>query len=386
MSHPLDDHPYFTRWTDPQTEAESYVLSERIAPIMKAHYFETPSMKGDSKWLWFGALCPPGNAWQVGVVSLDPDDPQIRLIPGAHYTGNPWVDPDGETICVPIDEGIFRFDVEGNWTELFRMPNDVRKNRYLYKLVTDLTVTADGRYFLLDSHVGNRWLLSLVDCQTGELTELEWFHNAHIHCFASPVDPTLFAVAQNHWIDPTTGEKNNMHVRLWFMDTQGTRYEPVFGDLWFGHNCMSCHEWFGPDGTFYWCDYREGIYHCGTGPDRTRELLWNRPSWHGQTDPSTGRYHVADIRPYTWNPCQVYFYDAQLQRDLAIASDLPSPLVQGPNWRKWHLDPHPHFSQDGQYVIHTTTAPRGEISVAVVPTEPLKERVQTAGEDRSQRS
>jgi hypothetical protein len=79
----------------------------------------------------------------------------------------------------------------------------------------------------------------------------------------------------------------------------------------------------------------------------------------------------------------VYFYDSDLQRDVAIASDLPKPLVEGANWRKWHLDPHPHFSQDGQYVIHTTTAPEGVITVAVVPTEGLRERVRTVGEDRS---
>ena len=138
---------------------------------------------------------------------------------------------------------------------------------------------------------------------------------------------------------------------------------------------MGCHEWFGPDGRYYWCDYNDGIYRTDTGPNRKRELIWPRPSWHGQTDPATGKFHCADIRPYTWDPCQVYYFDEERNRDIAIASDLPRPDVGERNWRKWHLDPHPHFSDDGAYVIYTTTAIDGNLSVALSPTAGLKKQI-----------
>lgn len=372
--HPLDDHPHFSRWDDPETGVPSYVLSTHLAPLQKAFYFQTPSIKAASEYLWFRALTPPGDAWVLGVVCLDPANPDIRLFPGAQIAGNPWVEVDGTSCVVPVGDGLYRFHPDGSHEEIFRFPEDVRQNRYLFELTTTLDVTCDLKKYVLSSRVGSRWIIGTVDRASGDYTRVDEFSTAHIHAFCSPVDPNLICVNQNHWLDPITGLKSSMNVRMWFLTLDGARYEPVYGDLCFNRNAMGCHEWFGPDGSLYWCDYREGIWKSSTGQNRTRELFWDRPSWHGQTDPVSGRYLTADVRPYTWDPCQVFLYDSTLKKDIAIASDLPRLAVPRRDWRAWHMDPHPCFSEDAAYITYTTTV-FDALSVAVCPVQSATEKL-----------
>ena len=229
MPHPLDNHPYFTRWQDPESGAVSYVLTEAAAPVQKGMYFQNHSLRGDGKWLWFRGMFPPAPAWVLCAVSLDPDDPQIRTFHHSQIDGNPWIEAGGDTVVVPTGDSLYRYDTEGHVEELWHLPEQIRKKRLLTRLTTTLTPTCDGKYWLMDTIIGNRWLVNKVDRESGELTELGWFHNAHHHVFSSPVDPTLFAVAQNHWIDHVTGEKNEMHIRLWWMDTEG---HPLRTGVW----------------------------------------------------------------------------------------------------------------------------------------------------------
>ncbi len=368
--HPLDRHPHFVRWTDPVSQVSSFVLSTHLAPVQKALYFQTPAIKGESQWLWFQALTPPAEKWVLGAVCLDPSNPEIRLFSGAQIGGSPWVEVDGESCVVPVGDGLYRFHVDGEFETLFLFPEEVRKGRHLFELTTTLDVTCDLKKYLLSTRVGNRWLIGTVDRINGEYHCVEEFSTAHIHAFTSPVDPNVICVNQNHWMDPITGLKSNMNIRSWLMTLDGERYEPLYGDLCFNRTAMGCHEWFGPDGSLYWCDYREGIWKSGVGPDRSRNLVWERPSWHGQTDPVKGRFLVADIRPYTWDPCQVYFFDSISGNEIAIASDLPRPRVMKGNWRKWHLDPHPGFSADACFVSYTTTV-LDKRSVALCPVQDL---------------
>ncbi len=373
IDHPLEHHPHFSAWTDPASGVRSYILTHRLAEVQKSLYFQTPSIKGASQWLWFQALHPPGNTWLLGVVSLDPEHPEIRLFPGSPLSGNPWVERDGESCVAPVDDGLYRFYPDGSYEQIFRFPEEERAGRHLFSLTTTLDVTCDDRYYLLSTHVGNRWMMGCVDRQSGDYAKRAEFGTAHIHCFCSPTDPNLFAVNQNHWRDPITGIKNEMHVRMWLMSLDGSRYEPLYGDLCFNRTAKGCHEWFGPDGSFYWCDYEQGIWKSGTDAQRSRELIWPRPSWHGQIDPS-GRYLAADIRPYTWNPCQVYLFDTQTRQDIAIASDLPKPRVPPGKWRAWHLDPHPHFSGDGSLLIYSSSA-YDQNSVALCPLHNATEQL-----------
>jgi hypothetical protein len=158
------------------------------------------------------------------------------------------------------------------------------------------------------------------------------------------------------------------------------RYEPLYGDLWFNHSSMGCHEWWTSQGLVNWCDYRDGIYESTTAPDRRRSLVWRRPLIHGQCDP-TARFYCGDENCYRWNeaaPCSVWFFDRKTGCETAIAKNLPQPPFHYSQWRSYHTDPHPHFSADGEYVIYGTTV-LGNMDVALAPVKGLLEAQGASG-------
>lgn len=159
-----------------------------------------------------------------------------------------------------------------------------------------------------------------------------------------------------------------MDVRLWLMNTELTLYQPLYGDLWFGMNCYSCHEWWTKDGKFQWVDYEDGIYKTEVGEGRTREVIWpHQGLCHGQVDP-TNQYLIGDQWPYHRNenkPCEVYLYDRKAKREILINSHLPNPdTVAMRDNRAYHLDPHPCFSLDGNLFTYTCTS-KNDVDVAV---------------------
>ena len=375
MPFDLSKHPYFQPWADGETGVESFILTRRVAPFQKAAYYATPSISADGRWLWFRGIFPPTRSSILAAVCLDPADPRIRLFPACALRGNPLLTPAGDAVYAPVHDGIYLQPFDGEPREIVRMPAEIVQNRHLWNVVVDLTVSADGKHFLLDSHIGNRWLISLADVASARVRPLRWFARCHHHAVFSPVDPDLFLVGQGPWHDPITGDKFDMNIRMWLMDTRLTRYEPLFGDLWFNHNCMSCHEWWSADGLVCWCDYNDGIYECDLA-DRKRVLVWPRPLWHGQCDPAR-RFYCGDQNPYeptADNPCRVFFFDRRSGRDVAIASNVGFPPLPRQDWRSYHLDPHPHFSADGRQVVYTTMV-RGVPDVAIAPVEGILDKL-----------
>ena len=372
MSDPLDQHPLFTRWEDPESGVVNYVLSERLAPIQRALYFATPSISSDGKWLWFVTIFPPSSYSLMAVVSLDPDNPQIRSFPHAACSHNPLVTGEGGAVYVPINRSIYRLDPEGNMNLVFEMPPEILEKRRLFRLVTDLTMSCDGKYLLLDSWIGERTLISVVELATGELTPIKWLDRDLHHSQFSLHDPTLFMLGESPWMHPITGVKTPIDRRMWVMNVAGDLCEPIFDDLHFGKNCWTCHEWWTPDGRVQWCDYETGIFEADL-ETRERQLIWKHPMIHGQTDP-TGRFICGDHDPYKWHfdrPCGVYMYDRETGKDIALASTMPLPTAEtdGSSLKGFHLDPHPHFSPDSRYVVFTgTVSGRTDVMLASVPS------------------
>lgn len=367
----LARHRDFTPVEDPVSGITRYVLTGQVAQLQKAFYFVTPCIGTGSRWMWFHACDPPSRRWQLAVVSLDPDEPEIRRLPGAMVNGNPLVIGDGSEILVPVEEGVYRMGVDGRVEELFRIPPAWVKGRHLFSLVTEITMSADGRLLLMDSQVGNRSLIWIWDLQAKEARLLHSMDKKHHHTIFSPTDPGLFMISQAPGMDPISGEKINMDIRIWLMDVDQTRFEPLQADQWFGRNSLGCHEWWTPEGKVQWCDYNDGIYEVAVhGEDRRRRMVWPRRLIHGQVD-RTGRWLCGDWHPYKWNekePCRVWLFDRQESREAQVAGPLPRPTwVQDRDNRALHLDPHPHFSANGDYLVHTTSD-LGRLSVSVVPT------------------
>jgi hypothetical protein len=375
----LENHPYFTRSVDPKSGVVSYVLSEHVAPLQKVLYYVTPSIRGYGRHLWFRACFPPSKARFPAVVDLR--QPAIRYFPqavgdgGPTSEGTPMVTAAGDSAYVAIGDGIYLLSADGALQEIGRMPDEILQGRHLYRLTTDITMSCDGKWLLLDSRIGNRWLIALMDATTGAVKPLRWFMTDHTHAAFALHDPKLIQLNQGHGRDPISGERYEMNVRMWLMDTDLTRYEPVDPTLWFGRNSTCCHEWWTQSGKLQWCDYQNGIFEMDLAT-RQKQIIWPHPLVHGQCD-LTERYLCGDQNPYNWNerlPCSVWFYDCQNRREIAIVSEMPPQPLPWRDFRAFHIDPHPHFSADGQWVIYTTTA-LGKVSVALTPVEPLRRQL-----------
>jgi hypothetical protein len=376
----LDGNPYFEPWVDPQSGIVSYILTARVAPVQQGFYFATPSVSRDEQWMWFYTGHPPAERHTLGVVSLDPAKPFIRHYPNAQFTSeSPMVDDSGDAIFFCIRESVYRMTLDGEAKAVCTVNPDYIKGRLLKRLATHLTRSADGKYFLLDGALANFWFIALGDIATGEVKVLHEFGRHHNHAQFSPTNPKLFSLAQDWWIDAISGQRFPFDQRIWLMDTaeQGSAqsmFEPLISNHWFRHGTQACHEWWSPDGWACWVDYEKGVYECDVAAPGPRQAVhvWQGPLCHAHCD-ATRRYYCADESPYKWDrqPCKILFYDRARGKEIAIVSGMPQPPYPR---RYYHIDPHPHFSPRGSYVIYTTTV-RGQVDVALAPVAGILERM-----------
>jgi hypothetical protein len=371
VPYDLARHPYFRSWTDPRTGVESFILQKRLAPHQRALYFANPSISGDGKWLWFNSIYPPSRGGILSAVRLDPEAPDMRQFPCAtEASGQPYVLPDGSGLWLPIGPTLYHVDMEGRCHAICRVPPDIIGGMHFWGWYSTAMPSCDGRHILANLRIGGRWLMAVFQKVGAEwqFKPLAWKHECFMHGTFSPVHPDLFMICHNHHLDPISGLKNEMHVRIWLMDTHGKMFEPLCGDLWWNHNAMGCHEWWAPDGTIQWCDYADGVHECDL-PTRTRRVIWPHPMCHGQCD-SEKRFHVGDENPYhrdTARPCHVWLFDRRTGNEVAIVHDMPLPAtIAVADARSYHFDPHPHFSRDNKYVVYTTTV-LDRLDVALTP-------------------
>ncbi|HYE07906.1 MAG TPA: hypothetical protein VEL07_20480 [Planctomycetota bacterium] len=371
----LSRHPFFTPWTEPASGVLSWILTERAAATQQGFYFVNPGIAGDERYLWFYAGWPPTPSKCLGVVSLDPEDPFIRTFPTTFFQKeSPLVAADGRSCFFCSGNGVWRQGLDGDPEPVLAMPEEILRKRPLRSLATHLTISADGRYLLLDTHVGSHWLVAIGEIATGAVEVLKEWPAHHDHAQFSPRDPDLFLIAQDWWHDPTSGTYFGYDHRTWLMDVRRTRYEPLSPKDWYEHGTdatrtRASHEWWGADGSVCWVDYDKGVFSLAPdAPPGTRPThVWKGPLCHAHSDPSM-RYWVADESPYRWTtqPCEVRFFDRERDAVTVIAA-LPKPPVPR---HPLHLDPHPHFSSRGNWVIYTTTV-MGRVDVALTPTGSL---------------
>jgi len=356
LSSRLPRHPFFTPHADPESGVISYILTERVAPFQTGLYFMNASLRGSSEWLWFRVATPPDKQWRVCAVRLDPDQPEIRTFPHLRMTGNPWIDPSGETAYVPQDNLLIRQHVDGTWEEELRMDPELVKKRHIFLLCTNASSSCDGKYFVFDSHVGDEFISWIHNRETGEQKVVHRFVRKMHHSTFSLHDPELYFLHQGPGNDIYTGTRINIETRTWLMDIHGNRLEPLAPDLWFGHNAQNCHEWWTADGKVQFCEYDSGIWEADP-ESKERELIWPRPSIHGQCT-LDGIWLSCDENTYAWSrekPCSVWAFHRPSGQEVLVAGRLPDPPFGRTDWRAWHPDPHSHFSDDGQALIYTTS-------------------------------
>jgi hypothetical protein len=374
MQHSLENHPYFVPWTDPISGVRSFLLNEHLAPVQMVIYFVNSAISADEKWLWFGCGYPPSPHKRLGVVSLDPENPFIQVFQQATFQAEtPLVSASGDSCYFASGTSVYKITVAGEVRQVLQIPDTILKNRPLTRVATHLTISADGKSMLLDgTYAAGLWFVAVADLATGEVRQLkEWAQHMN-HAQFSPTDPELFSIAQDWWHDPRSGQAYPFDQRIWLMDTVGTRYEPLRPTDWFGHGTQACHEWWDKQGRICWVDYQAGAMRCDI-QTRDVEHIWKRPLCHAHCD-LTGELWCADQSPYLWHerPCDVLFFNSRTGREVPIFSAMPAPP-----WPRspLHLDPHPHFSPQGTYIVSMATM-RGLPEVALTEVAPLVAQAQ----------
>jgi hypothetical protein len=367
--HDLSKHPHFESWKDSSSGVESFILSERVAPIQQSFYFTNSGVSPDENWLWFYAAFPPNKQRILGVVSLDPENPEIKLFPQAGFTSeSPMVAPESDGAYFCMESSVHKVHLDGSTQVVCTVPEDFIAKRNFSRIATHLTISADGKYLLLDGDAGNTWWVGIGDLKSGEVKILKEFGNHHNHALFSPTDPNLFLIPEDWCNDKITGRHLPYDHRLWLMDIAQTRYEVVRPKSWdWHHTTNASHEWWSKDGMVCWNDYDCGTYECDPYTLEATHV-WKRSLCHAHCS-SDRRLWCADESPYKWEkqPLEILFFDRDRNADIQIVSAMPAPpLPRG----MYHLDPHPQFSPKDSWVIYTTTV-HGKVDVALAPVSSL---------------
>ncbi|MEI7833441.1 MAG: hypothetical protein WCJ56_09610 [bacterium] len=360
----LQQHPFFTPWTDPVSGVVSYVLTERLAPMQQSFYFTNPSISADEKWLWFYTAYSPSPVKTLGVVSLDPARPVKMHFPWATFSSvSPLVAPEGDSIYFCMEDSVYRQGITGGPGIICTLPKEYKAGRRLERLATHLTLSADGRSLLLDGELGNIYFTAIADIATGDVRIIREFSYRHNHGQFSPVDNELYLIPADTQTDPVTGIYSHHDFRIFLADIYDKRFECLTPHIRSTPYHGACHEWWSADGKVCYVDYDTGAYEYDLAT-RTHTHIWREPLCHAHCD-SSRRYWCADQSPYYWaeKPCQVLFYDSKSGHRIEIASGLPEPSEPR---GKYHIDPHPQFSPLDTAIVYTTTV-LGKIDVAITP-------------------
>jgi Tol biopolymer transport system component len=361
----LSNHPFFKEVKDINSGIHTYILNKRVAPLQQSFYFTNSSLSPNEEWLWFYCSFPPAQYRTLGVVSLNPDNPTIHHFPHLQFTSqSPMVSPSSDGIYFCVSHHIYYSDVSGNIRKIASLDEKWRNNRPVTMLASHLTLSADGRHFLLDGQIGNHWFIATADTQSGDIHVLKEFTAHHNHAQFSPLIPDLFLIAEDWWHDPVSGQFFPYDHRIWLMDTTEKRYEPLMPQDYFGHNSHASHEWWSGDGRVCWVDYHRGAYEYDL-ETRSANLVWAEPLCHAHCNRDRSLW-CADQSPYEWETrqCEVLLFERSSGRRIAIASLQKPRCPRSP----YHPDPHPHFSPLGNYICYTTTD-LGSLDVALCPVD-----------------
>lgn len=373
----LSRHPYFEEYVDKYSGVKSYILKKIAAPIQQNLYFtHNGGITDDGKYMWIRCAEWPSGVIRYGVVSLDPDSPSVKVF--NNVTGdaisllNPV--PGTHKALFSARNTVYEVDVSGNIREILTVDEELIHGRHLERISTHLSLNSDKELFTLDMYIGGKSYIAVGNYKTGEVKLINKSERHLNHAQFSPTDKKLFIVDQDWVKDPVSGERFDVDARIWLMDTDETRLEPIDPGNWFKHNgSIYCHDFWSADGWICWPDLLEYVYEYNVYT-KEKNAVWKRSVCHAHT--LDRRLWVADATPYGWNPCHVIFFDRDSGKEINIFTDLPKPRYDK---SVYHLEPHPAFSPDGNFIVSMTTVKDGEIDVALTPVLPLAEKCRNSG-------
>lgn len=373
----ISRHPYFEEYIDEKSGVKSYILKEKVAELQQNFYFSDIGMTYDNKYMWFMCMNWPARIRFLAVMSMDAENPFIRPFYSAGITGCPSVIPGTHDAIFSVGETLYKIDIEGNITKILSVDPEIIGFRPFERLCTHCSINSTGELVVLDMRIGNKSYVGTGNMKTGEVKMIHKFMRHYNHAQFCPTDPELFLIDEDWERDPYSGERFDIDQRMWLMDINGTRLEPVMPQNWFRHNgSIICHDFWSQDGYVCWPDLTDCVYEQNI---KTREttLVWSREICHAHT--LDRKLWVGDASPYRWNkaPCRVMFFDRESGKEIEIFSAMPKPKFKSEG--VYHLDPHPQFTHDGENIISMTTVKSGEIDLSITPVKPLLEICRECG-------
>lgn len=353
----------FSPVTDPGTGLTMYVLSQKVAPVQQGFYFVNASMTNDARFLWFYCAFPPSPVRTLGAIYFEQD--QIQHFPETQFSGaSPYVDPVSGTVFWAARESIWRLSpTESAKPELVNsLPAEFVRNRTVHRLATHLTLSADGKAFLIDAALGLQWVLGSLPVDGGDFELWHRFDRNYNHAQFSPTDPDLVLFAEENHPDPITGLKFPIIDRMWLI-RRGERPRPVFDSP-----TRVTHEWWDADGQHVWCVWGQESWRTNIATQAVEKIAWPAHCWHAHNSKDSA-YLVCDSNEkfYRGCPSAVYFRNQNTGKVIKLVDN---PGMGGITGSSYHIDPHPRFCAQDQFVVFTTTI-RGAVELVLVKTVDL---------------
>jgi len=391
----LQHSPLFTRWTDPKSGVESFILTKRIAPLQSSFYFVNPSTSSDGRYYWFYCAFPPSGNVNYGrlLAVIDFADETVCYFPETQFLdASPAIHPEtGEVYwCSGLDIWKRGPEPEAKVVHVNRFPEKLAYNRRPWRIATHLTFSADGKYLNIDAEFAGEWFVGAAPVNGGEVEIWQKFDRCYNHSSFSPTDPDLQAIAQSESLDPLTGRLHHLENHLWLI-RRGGKASPIFPDpLPYDHvvvreknphvpleaelprttdqRAMHGHHFWGADGQHLWYShYHTGVERVRIGTS-TPELMWpHKTVSHANADAGEKLLVLDCLPPSQPDEWHVSFVNLETNRSVHIVSNLPQPE---PALQRYHVHPHPQFCLSDRYICYTTTV-CGQIDVAFVPVDSL---------------
>ena len=365
----------FEKRVNPQNGAVYYVLTAKVAAFQQGFYFVNNSMTEDGRYLWFYASFPPmhhADCRMLGFVDFAEDS--ITLCPDTLFNAaSPWVHPVTGDVYFTWENMIFKRkpSKDARSEMIFKL----KSNRLTKGIATHLTPLDDSlEKFFLDIREGNLdFSVGVANLASGEYER--WYSSPFFmnHAQINPKDPNLALCAYDGYTDIETGKSHwiptnaqGIYERLWTVEKSGkaTLHAPI--------GKMPSHEWWSSDGTKIYYVSQSGINYKSIATGEHKTVHRCNP-WHAHTTKDESLYVYDEVLYdkypvwYRGSACAVRLFNPKTGKVTDIVSRMSENNWTPENPCNYHIDPHPRFSENGKYIIFTTSNEGGaDLAIASV--------------------
>ena len=359
----------FTPYTHPESGVTTYLLTSKVAPLQEAFYFVNNSASRDGRFLWFYCAFPPGGSAANGrsLGHVDFETMEVRHFPETLFQGSPFVDPDSHDVLWCSGDSVYRRGPlpKDEVRLIGSLPEEIIAGRSVNRMCTHLTRSCDGKELFLDAGLGLQYVFGSMKIADGSYEFWQRFDRNHNHAQFSPTNPNQVLFAQENHPDPLTGLTFKITNRLWLLERGKAPRALLREPRWVSH------EWWDAAGQHAWSVWANQAWKVDINTGEEEYVDWPNHCWHAHSTLDNS-YMVADSNDKFFRGCpsSVGFTNRKTGKYVRI---MDNPGMFNQVGRSYHIDPHPRFVFNDQYIVFTSTL-RGEVDLAVVPVDQLIDR------------